>query len=234
MVGVNALANLIPLNGHTTGEISNKLNVLITPAPYAFMIWGFIYAMIGIWLVREIPRNKRNSPVYTKTSFLFVLSCLFNACWIIVWHYEQIALSVIIMIFLFIVLLLLYKKIKFYSRRFFAYFAFSVYFGWISVASLVNINYYVKHRGWNVFSVSDTIWTIFLLCLTAAFCIYFRIRERDWLYSLVIIWSFIAIGIKNMEHFPLVAYTAYVLAVGLFIFNFFPSLEKKKGVVHLK
>ncbi|WP_445490699.1 tryptophan-rich sensory protein [Niallia sp. 03133] len=228
MIGINALANIIPLNGQTTDEISNKVIVLITPAPYAFMIWGLIYTAVAIWLVREIQITKRNSSVYTQTSFLFILSCLLNACWIIVWHYEYMALSVVTMILLLITLILLYKKIKFYSSSFSAYFPFSIYLGWISVASILNISYYVKYKEWDVFSLSDTTWTVTLLGVASGVGILFRIKEKDWLYPLVLIWAFIAIGVKNSVSFPSISYCCYALAAVLFIFNFYPQSRKKR------
>lgn len=80
VVVVNGLANSLPLNGQTTREISNRLNVLFTPAGYVFTIWGLIYILLGIWLIRQLPRKRRDLPVYQTTSHLFVLSCLLNSC----------------------------------------------------------------------------------------------------------------------------------------------------------
>ncbi|WP_241433194.1 hypothetical protein [Listeria cornellensis] len=52
MVGINALANILPLNGLNTGEISNRLDVLFTPAGYVFVIWGVIYISLFLCLSR--------------------------------------------------------------------------------------------------------------------------------------------------------------------------------------
>ena len=51
VITVNALANILPLNNQTTGEISNRLPVLFTPAGYVFSIWSVIYVLLIVWLV---------------------------------------------------------------------------------------------------------------------------------------------------------------------------------------
>ena len=97
IVVINALANLLPINGQTTGEISNRIDVLITPAGYAFSIWTLIYVLIGIWIIRQYPRERRGLPVYTNTSIIFMLSGLFNCTWILTWHYEYFITSLAVM-----------------------------------------------------------------------------------------------------------------------------------------
>ncbi|WP_054754675.1 hypothetical protein [Piscibacillus salipiscarius] len=48
---INYLSFSLPINGQTTGEISNQINVLLTPAGYVFSIWGLIYVMLGLWII---------------------------------------------------------------------------------------------------------------------------------------------------------------------------------------
>ena len=69
-------------------EISNRLNVLFTPAGYVFSIWGGIYILLGTWVIRQFPRSRRDLPVYQTTSLLFFINCLLNSFWIFMWHYE--------------------------------------------------------------------------------------------------------------------------------------------------
>lgn len=220
MVLINVLADNLPINGQTTAEISNKLIVPVTPASYAFMIWPLIYILIGIWLLREFPKNNRNSPEYTETSFLFIVSCLLNGCWIIVWHYELFFFSVLVIISLWVTLFLLYKKSRKFTAHFLAYAHVSIYLGWITVASIVNISYYLKYISWHQFSLSNNLWTILLLLIATIIGIGFRIIQHDWIFPLVITWSLIAIGIKNGDsHIP-IAFTTYVFAFILISITF--------------
>lgn len=112
VVIVNGLANALPLNGQTTGEISNRLDVLFTPAGYVFSIWGLIYLLLGIWVLSMFPESRRNLPVYQNTSGLFVLSSLLNSFWIFMWHYEFFGLSVLVMLLLLLTLIRLYLKLR--------------------------------------------------------------------------------------------------------------------------
>ena len=109
---VNAYSNILPLNNQTTGEISNKLDVLVTPPGYVFSIWTVIYILCGIWVIRQIPYSRRNLDVYRKSSFFFIMSNLLNATWLFLWHYEQFFASVIVMAALLITLIALYTSIQ--------------------------------------------------------------------------------------------------------------------------
>lgn len=212
MIAVNALANILPLNGQTTGEISNKLEVLFTPAGYVFSIWGFIYLLLGVWLARQIPKKRRSLPIYRQTSILFIVSCLLNSLWIFAWHYEYFLLSVIIMIALLFTLIFLYKSALEFDPEFLDIAPFSVYLGWISVAAIANISFYLTYIGWDGWGLKDSVWTYIMLAVATALALVFRIRNNDWVYPLVFVWAFIGIGVRNMENDPNVAFAAYFAA----------------------
>ena len=148
IVVINALANLLPINGQTTGEISNRIDVLITPAGYAFSIWTLIYILIGIWIIRQYPRERRGLPVYTNTSIIFMLSGLLNCTWILTWHYEYFITSLAVMFAYLISLIILYRRMKDSNPGFFDIAPFSINLGWISVATIVNVAYVLKEYGW--------------------------------------------------------------------------------------
>ncbi|WP_377891621.1 TspO/MBR family protein [Alkalihalobacillus sp. R86527] len=213
VITVNALANIIPLNGQTTGEISNKLNVLFTPAGYVFSIWSLIYLLLGLWILRQFPKARRNLPVYQETSSLFVLSCLLNSLWIFMWHYENFGASVIIMILLLLTLIRLYMKVKASDASFWDLLPFSVYLGWISVATIANISYFLTNIDWNGFGLSASFWTILLMIVASLLASYFLVYENDWVYPLVIVWALIGIGVQNKDtDVQTVVFTAYCLA----------------------
>ena len=46
-VAVNGAANALPINGLTTGEITDRFSVYVIPAGYVFSIWGVIYLLLG-------------------------------------------------------------------------------------------------------------------------------------------------------------------------------------------
>ncbi|RDI42296.1 tryptophan-rich sensory protein [Falsibacillus pallidus] len=223
MVAVNALANIIPFNGQTTGEISNRLHVLFTPAGYVFSIWGLIYLLTGIWVLRELPKKRRDLPLYTTTSGLFIWSSLLNTAWIFLWHFEFFFFTVVVMVLLLLTLIKLYTRIQAVDHSFWDILPFSVYLGWISVATIANISYVLTFYGWNGFGLSDVTWTVILLLSGTFLALFFRWKNHDWVYPLVFIWAFVGIGVKNQASTPTVAYIAYGLAavilIGIFLFR---------------
>ncbi|SDO34012.1 TspO/MBR family protein [Halobacillus sp. SY10] len=228
VVTVNGLANALPLNGQTTGEISNRLNVLFTPAGYVFSIWGLIYILLGIWVIRQFPKSRRDLPIYQETSGLFVLSSLLNSLWIFMWHYEFFGISVLVMIGLLLTLIRLYQTLQKNEASFFDRLPFSVYLGWISVATIANISYYLTYIGWDGFGISATVWTVLLMIVGTLLAIYFMKSQDDWVYPLVFVWAFIGIGVKNQgSDVPLVVNSAFILAGLLLVLTILYGFRKK-------
>ncbi|WP_331458307.1 hypothetical protein [Rossellomorea marisflavi] len=97
VIVMNTLAVTLPLNNQSTGEISDRLDIMLTPAGYVFSIWSLIYLLLGIWVLRQIPKARRDLPLYTRTSGWFILNCLFNSLWIVMWHYNYFGISVLVM-----------------------------------------------------------------------------------------------------------------------------------------
>ena len=63
MVVVNALANILPLNGLNTGEISDRFEIYFVPAGYVFSIWGLIYlALAGFAVYQALPAQRTWRP----------------------------------------------------------------------------------------------------------------------------------------------------------------------------
>jgi benzodiazapine receptor len=233
IVVVNTMAELLPINGNTTGGLSNRIEVLITPAGYAFSIWSLIYILIGIWIIRQFPKNRHQLPVYTNTSIAFIIGGLLNCTWILTWHYEFFIASMVVMIAYLISLIILYKQIKNSNPGFFDLAPFSINLGWVSVATIVNIAYVLKDNGWNGFGYSDEVWTVIMLIIGAGLAVIFKFKESDYLYPLVFVWAFVAIGIKNQGGSESVAYTAFGLAAIIFIAACIP-VNKKKKTYHYK
>lgn len=218
VVAVNALANSLPINGQSTGAISNKLDVLFTPAGYVFGIWGLIYFLLFVWVLREFPADRRDLPLYKEATPLFVLSSLLNILWIFSWHYEYFLVSVVIMLGLLLTLIALYHKVKGRAASFWDMVPFSVYLGWISVATIANISYYLVSINWEGFGLSDQVWTFLMLGVATILAIVFSLKNNDAIFPLVFTWAFIGIGVRNFSPTPSIAYTAILLALAIFIF----------------
>lgn len=192
-IAVNALANILPINGQTTGEISNRLPVLFTPAGYVFSIWGVIYLFLVLWIVMQV---KDRNLIQPKRTLLFVLSCLFNIGWILTWHYEYFLVTILMMIGLVIVLALLYSTYPRMESDWKKRGPISVYLGWVCIALVANIAYVLTYYEWDGFGLSDQLWTVGVLTFAAALALHFRYHYADRIMQLVFIWAFIGIAVK--------------------------------------
>ncbi|MEK3881761.1 tryptophan-rich sensory protein [Paenibacillus sp. PL2-23] len=200
---MNGLANSLPLNGQTTGELSAKYPVMITPAPYAFSIWLLIYALLTLFVIYQWLPSQWNNPVIRAVNPWFVISCLLNASWIVLWHYEYIAASVFVMFALLLTLIAIYLGVRNPSLqpsardKLLVRLPFSIYLGWISVASIVNVAVALYDAGWQGFGLSETTWTLIMIGFAIALAMHMAIKYRDVAFVLTILWALIAIAVAN-------------------------------------
>ena len=231
VVTMNFLANFLPLNGQTSGEISDKLHVVFTPAGYVFSIWGLIYFLLAIWVFRQFLSKHQNSPAYKAAFPWFALSCVLNGAWLLAWHYEHFLLSVFIIIALLATLMVIYTSIKKVEHTTFDLFPFSVYTGWVSVATIADISYYLTYIKWDGFGVSSLTWTIVLLIAATTLAFVFAGKNRDWCYLLVFVWAFIGIGIRNSSTYPVITDISYILATITFIISITIFIKSRRNMV---
>jgi|YNPMSStandDraft_2_1061718.scaffolds.fasta_scaffold00385_4 hypothetical protein len=201
---VNFLATYLPLNGKSTGELSDLYPNLIVPAGITFSIWGIIYIFLAIFVIYNIIKAIKDSEFFTKTiniNLLFALTSILNICWIFAWHYLKITISLIIMILFLISLtfiFLLQKKLESKNRLSFFYkVPIEIYFGWITIATIVNTTAFLVHIGWNGFGLTPQLWTIIMILVGGIICIIMLNKYNAIAYSLVIIWAFTGIIIKR-------------------------------------
>jgi translocator protein len=235
---MNVLADAVPLGGKTTGEISAMFPVKITPAPYAFGIWGLIYILLIVFVLVQYLSSVRQSPEVRGIGPWFWISCLFNASWILLWHSLKINGSVFIMLGLLATLVAVFlgSRPNGWSDkgriRWFVQVPFSIYLGWISVASLVNIRVAMYNADWTVFGWSDTAWTYVLIGAAAVLAVIIGSRWKDPFYMLVVIWALIAIGVANIGDTPSIAWTAWAVSALLLVLSYSwipqPGLEKAR------
>ncbi|MGM7700771.1 TspO/MBR family protein [Pseudalkalibacillus sp. Hm43] len=228
MVGINALANILPLNGQTTGEISDRFPVLFTPAGYVFSIWSVIYILLAVWLIYLLFPKSVNHNVFQKTGLWFVISSLLNATWIVLWHYEYFNWTLVVMIGLLLSLIILYSLIQHSSgRRLLDRLPFSVYLGWISVATIVNTGVVLLHNNWNGWGLSDVTWTVILLIGGTLLAMIFSVKNEDAIYPLVFVWAYIGIAVKQQDYM-IVKNTAIGMAVLLAVFTVYTFYRREQ------
>lgn len=207
-LAVNILAVVLPLNGKTTKFLSDSLPNLFVPAGLTFSIWGVIYVLLicfGVYqLVSVFRKDQPEFPA--KIGWLFVFASIENCAWIYAWHYQQVFLSLLIMVALFLTLLFLYLKLDIPKLplskrdRWFVQLPFSVYFGWITVATIANVTAWLVKIGWYGFGLSPIFWAGLVIAVAAAIAIAMLLTRKDVAYSLVILWALLGIAIKRLNH----------------------------------
>jgi hypothetical protein len=220
---VNILASTLPLNGQNTGEISDRFQVYFVPAGYVFAIWGIIYIGWIAFIVYQFLPTQKENPRLQNLGYLFALSGVFNAAWLFCWHYNQFGLSVIVMLALLATLIGSYLKLDVgrastsAAERWCVDIPFSVYLGWITVATVANVTSYLYSINWSGFGIPAQAWAAIMIAVASLLGLLMALTRRDSGYLFVLAWSFVGIALKQAE-FALVATSAWlavVLALGL-------------------
>ncbi|NMB48754.1 tryptophan-rich sensory protein [Candidatus Kuenenbacteria bacterium] len=236
MVVVNYLAVSLPLAGRSTGAVSDSYPNLFAPAGYAFSIWGLIYTLLGIYVIYQLTR--KDDALLGKVNRVFIINGLLNAAWIFAWHYDVIWLSAIIIIAMLVSLIKIADILRASKERWLVRLPFSVYFGWITVATIANITVLLVSLGWNGFGLSEVFWTVLILIVGAVIGSWRLMHDRCIPYGLVLLWAYGAILSKHLSaaafngQYPAVIWTvvACLLAFALVIIMVAMKGKKKPTV----
>jgi hypothetical protein len=217
VIVINGMASTVRLNGQTTGEISDRFDVYFVPAGYVFSIWGLIYlALIAYSIYQALP-SQRENPRQRRTGYLYVLSCIANVAWLFLWHYEYFVWTLVAMVVLLLLLIAIYLRLGTGSTRvpaaetWLLRIPFSIYLGWITVATIANVTSLLDYLNWNGWGLSPEIWAAIMLVAAALIASAVSLTRGDIAYILVIVWAFIGIAVKHSDT-ALVAILAGFLA----------------------
>jgi hypothetical protein len=218
-ITINALANILPLNGQNTGEISDRFKVLFVPAGYVFSIWGVIYiGMIAYAIFQALPSQRNNQRLHSA-AWWFVLAGVANSTWIFLWHFNFFELTLLAMGTLLVSLIVIYLKLGIgrvsvpVVERWATFIPTSIYLGWVSVATIANVTDVLYDLGWTGGGIDPQIWVAILLGVALVIGALMAFRHSDAAYLLVFVWAFTGIANKQVDY-PLVV-TSANLAAGL-------------------
>jgi hypothetical protein len=150
---VNYLSVNLPLNNLTPQQISDRFKIYFVPAGYAFSIWGVIYlGLIAFAIFRALPKQQDDEWL-NKVDSWFILSNIANAMWLVCFHYPKFILALGFMALLLISLINIFEKLQIGRRKVTAAWKwaveipFSIYLGWISVATIANVSQVLDYVG---------------------------------------------------------------------------------------
>ncbi|GAA0180185.1 tryptophan-rich sensory protein [Clostridium sediminicola] len=241
MIAVNFLANSIPINGVTTGEVASKYKNLFTPAPITFSIWGLIYLLLAAYTIYQLgffqkDKSVERDSLLKKIGIFFSISSIANALWILSWHYYKIPSSLLLMIVMLICLIMIVSEINKTDLscrdKFFIKIPFSVYFGWITIATIANVTTFLVSIGWDGLGISEETWTIIVILLGLLISVITILKNNDFIYGLVIIWAYIGILIKHKSpngfagQYPAII-TTLIISIGILVIVDIYILKRK-------
>jgi len=215
---VNRLATALPLGGRSTVELSALYPNLIVPIGATFSIWGLIYLAVMVWTgIQFLPSR---APLARAIAIPFALTSVFNASWLVLWHYQWVTPSLLIMIALLTVLVRLQNVLR--VRRVLggdepggglARLAFGMYTGWVLVATVVNITVYFVYLGWTGAGGWDRLLALALIPVAAGIGIgLIRFFRNPWI-GFTVAWALGGVALNRWTDHPDIAWTAVAFAV---------------------
>lgn len=199
MIVVNALANALPINGLTTGDVSDLYPNLFTPAGITFSIWSVIYLLLAGFIIQSW--RQLDADNITRLLPAFVVTCALNVSWIVVWHNLLSAVSVIIMLMLLVTLVVLFLRIQREIPRtklniLFISAPFSVYLAWICVATIANISAWLTSLPAVSLSSTPQMWTVIMMVVAAVIAIWIFLRYQSPEFTAVVFWALLGIFLR--------------------------------------
>ena len=208
MVCINIFAFTIKINGRTTAEIAHSYPNLFTPADYTFSIWGLIYIMLIAFVFYQLGFYGKNRHVLEdellyQARIILMITSLLNIGWLIAWHYDYMALSLMFITLLLISLKIFCKIIRTQhlttSEKIFIKLPFSIYYGWITIAIAANAVTLLVSIRWGGFGIPNVIRTILLLIFLTSVVIFRAIRNKDLIYCITVLWGYTGVLVKHLE-----------------------------------
>lgn len=209
-IAFNGLAAAGYVNGVTPEVISNKYPTVLTPAGYAFTIWGLIYVgMIAFSVYQLLPTNLAR---FRNIRSLYIVTCVLNCAWIYFWHRDQIGISLAIICALAVTLLLIniqFKSPDSIRASLVTKAPFGIYFGWVTCAAIVNFAIFLVYMGVTMSSRTSAIFGSVCIVIAAGFAVIVRWKLENYLYAVAVAWALTAIAVKQSGNTPVVIAAAF-------------------------
>ena len=234
--GINVFANINPPNGLTIGDISNQLfgNILITPANYAFAVWGIIYLGLISFAIYQVLPAQKDSILLKKLGYKIAIASVAQIFWVFAFLYRQFFLSLLLMLVILGALIAGYlaiqSQVKSLKQKWFVAIPLNLYLAWISVATVVNFATVLTDIGWNGWGIEPVTWTIVMLVIVGVIG-GIMAMQKNIAFVGVYLWALVAIANKNWSN-SLIKTTALaivsILGMVLFFRILFDSFNTTK------
>jgi hypothetical protein len=178
---------------------------------------GLIYLGLTLFVVYQALPAQRENPRLRRIGYWFALANVVNAVWIFLWHYLVLPATVLVMLVLLISLIIIYRRLEIgrvavdRTQRWLVNLPFSIYLGWITVATVANVAALLYDLDWNGFGLAAPWWTVIMLLVATGLAALMIFQRSDVAYALVLVWAFVGIAQKQSDT-QAVALAAAILA----------------------
>ena len=218
MIVMNYLSNARAFGGLTNEDISNKYHTLITPAGYAFSIWGIIFLGLLAFAIYQALPSQRTNQRFRAVGWWVVLNTLCNAIWSPLFNNERIGIALIVILVMLFSVAIIEQRLLMrphtpvvapdldatlpespasVAETWLARIPFSIYFGWLTVATILNVAVYLKATGFNLLGTSEQTWAVAILIVGLVIGAWLFNRYRSVAYILVFAWAYVAIAVEQ-------------------------------------
>lgn len=220
-IGLNYYSNAYPFNGQSMGTVSGKYPTLLTPAGYAFSIWGLIFLSLTLYAVWQLLPAQRTNPLPDAVAQPLTLASIATALWVVLFAYERILPCWLAMMIILGALIIAYGRAR---RLVLADVAprwvsvpFALYLGWISVAFTINSIIGLRQLGWEPDLNLAMLLGLVLLTVVVGLGLLISREFKEVAFPLVVAWALIAIWVAQRHVYPELSWAALIGAgiVGL-------------------
>ena len=183
-----------PAGALSNGQMSARHPTLLTPAGYAFSIWGVIFGGLVVYAIWQMLPRQRQSMLAAALTPPLTLAVLTTTAWTLAFSYEQLGVSMLIMLLLLAALawayartrpLVLASTVPGWPAWF-----LSLYLGWIMLATVLNLTLGLRDAlGWQLPSPAVLPANLLLALLATGTALLLAWRGRDPLLPLPVAWG---------------------------------------------
>ena len=238
VIAVNYASQALKINDTTIGETSQRYTNLFTPASYAFAIWGLIFLGLmayALYQIKVVVFDRKELAYIEQTGYWFAITNVLNALWVIVFAYNYMGLTVVIIAGILFSLLKIIintnmerwdapKKIIAFS-----WWPICLYSGWITVATIANVALYLTKIGWKGGFLTELQWTIVLIVVATLINLVIIYKRNMREFAAVGVWALFAIYIRHQNSLEILANTALACSAILLSVILFHGYRNRKS-----
>ncbi len=167
------LANLVPGEQASTGDISDRYGHLLTPAGYAFAIWGLIYlASLGLAVYQALPAQHARA-VHRATGWWIAAAFAASTAWVPIFVSGALGLAQVVIVALVVLLavalaqLTLLGPAQSAGEQWLLRMPVSGYLGWATIATVAGTGTAARWAGIELAASTATVTAVLALLVLA-------------------------------------------------------------------